>query len=117
MADKKFCDIHPNEKNETPIESIRAVTVTEWKKIDGKNVPFENKLDVCLSCLAEFVKRAKGLNVPYENNWKTEVLQKGKSGKWFKQRLSPDEFEQYRKEQALAEEKRELMEMRASMGK
>lgn len=117
MADKKFCDIHPNEKNETPIESIRTVTVTEWKKIEGKNVPFENRLDVCLKCLSEIVAKAKGLNVPYETNWRTEVWQKGKSGRSYKQYLTPDEYMQHLREQAIADEKKELLELKASMGK
>lgn len=118
MANKKFCDIHPKEEGrETPEDSIRTLIMQVWQKIDGKNVLFENRLDVCMKCNAEIVARAKPLNPHFENNWKTTVLKKGKSGKWFRQALTSDEYSQYLREQAIAEEKQELLELRASMGK
>lgn len=118
MANRKFCDIHPTEQGrETPEENIRAIVLQVWHKIGDRKVLFENKLDVCLKCHGEIVARAKPLNPHFEGNWKTQVLKKGKSSKWFRQTLTMDEYETYQKQQALEEEKRELMELRASMGK
>jgi hypothetical protein len=109
MTNYAFCDLHKSQENrQTPRESIRNVIVQEWKKVDGKNYIFENKLDVCLQCIKEqIVDRAVGLGVDYSSNWKTEVWQTGKTGKRFKQTMDMDEFSNYlsnmKKEQELAE--------------
>lgn len=115
MTNYAFCDLHKSQENrQTPRENVRTVTVSEWKKVDGKNVLFENRLDVCLPCLKEqIVERATSLGVTYQDNWKTEVWQTGKTGKKFKQQMNPDEYADYlsdqKKEQELAE-----LRMRAS---
>lgn len=117
MTDYKFCDLHKTaEGRQTAKESVRTVIVQEWKKVDGKNRLFENKVDVCLACLKEqIVDRAVGNGVPYASNWKTEVWQTGASGKKYTTLMSPEELEEHLKKEA---KEKEIQELRAkAMGR
>lgn len=113
MTDYKFCDLHRSEDGRRqPQESMRVVQIQQWQKVDGKNRLFFNNLDCCLNCLKEFVDRAEGVGVKYQENWKTEVFYKAKSGKWIKQKMDMDELIQHNREQAT---QRQLEELQAKV--
>lgn len=115
MGNTRSCDKHPNNDNFVEKDNIRNVVFLEWKKIDGKNYLFQNKVDYCIPCRDAELQAIAVHRKDVGKNWTTTVWKTGKNGKRYSQDLSPEEFEQHLKEEALEAERKELQALRAGI--